>query len=146
MTIHSQCGREIRWANRDDDPERFRPPLEFAGQAYIIDESNTAVYVTTYKQHECDPEDIVNWADLKRRQAIALGKPTEEIDRREERELAKEEQRKQDWKIALKVACPQCEVGVGKICHNMTMRKRGIKELTKNPHPRRIMDSWKADV
>lgn len=145
MSIHTQCGKEVRWANREDDPEKFRPPLEFVGHNYIITEDNIALYVSTYRQHECDPDEIVKWLDLKRRQAKALGHPTVEIDRKEEWALAKEEQRKKDWKEALKVDCPQCEVKVGKKCHNMTKRKQGIKEYTKNPHPRRLMDSWKAD-
>lgn len=142
MTIHSDCGKEIRWAQRDDDPDRFRPPLEFAGQAYIVTEDNIAVYVTTYKQHECDPDDIKRWMELKRAQAEALGKPVDELDRKEERNIAKEQQRKENWDLALQIDCPTCKSKKGKRCYNLTKIKRDVVEETKNPHPMRLDNAW----
>lgn len=146
MSIHSDCGKEVRWVRRDDDPDRFHPPLEFSGQAYIIAEDNVAMYVTTYKRHECDPDDIKSWYDLKRRQAEALGRDVNELDRREESAIAKERDRNEIWERTLKVDCPTCEVGVANRCHNMSRRKAtGEIVFTKNPHPSRIENAWRAD-
>lgn len=138
MSIHSDCGKEVRWVHRDDDPDRFHPPLEFAGQAYIITEDNTAVFTTTYRRHECDPDDIKQWIDLKRRQAEAKGIATEDIDRHEERIIARERDQKEANDFAMRVECPICKAPVAELCFNMALLKKGVKKYTKNPHPGRV--------
>ena len=143
MTVHKSCGKEIRWATRDDDPERFNPPLEFDGHRYIITEDGTAVYTSTYVHHECDPADIIRWQRLKHDQAKAMGIQPEEVS---DSTLAREEERKERWKVALKEPCPTCDVPVGHKCHNLTARKKGRRELTKNPHPARLEFVWREEM
>lgn len=145
MTIHSDCGKEIRWAQRDDDPDRFRPPLEFAGQAYIVTEDNIAVYVTTYKQHECDPDDIKRWMELKRAQAEALGKPVDELDRKEERNIARKQAQNDAWSLTIKIPCATCGAKAGQKCFNMTKRKQDIVEENKWPHHIRALAAWSEE-
>lgn len=137
MTIHRDCGKEIRWATRDDDPDRFRPPLEFAGHAYIITEDGTAVYTSTYKAHECDPDDIKAWLDLKRRQAEAKGIPYDDIDDREAAIIAYERDQQAYRDRAMAAKCDVCKAPKGELCFNMNALKRGIKTYNKNPHPSR---------
>jgi len=144
VSIHSDCGKEIRWVHRDDEPDRWHPPLEFDHQGYVIVD-DVVIYTNIYKRHDCDPDDIKAWLDLKRNQAMAKGIDVEDIDAKEERIIAKEQQRDLYWAEALRVECPVCEAEVGQRCYNMSLWKKGIEEHTKNPHPKRLMDSWKAD-
>ena len=141
MALHGDCGKEVRWVRRDDDPERFHPPLEFAGQSYIITEDNIAMYVTTYKRHECDPDDIKAWLELKRKQAEAKGIPVDEIDFREERIIARERDREETNSKAMRIKCPVCKATVSELCFNMSALKRGDKVYNLNPHPARIEEA-----
>lgn len=145
MSVHTDCGKEVKWVHRDDEPDRWHPPLEFDHQGYVIMD-DVVVYTNVYKRHECDPDDIKAWMDLKRNQAMAKGIDVGAIDFREERALAKQQQRDRDWEQALKVECETCEAGINVRCYNLSKRKQGIAENTKNPHPQRLWRSIDADM
>lgn len=66
MSVHSDCGGDIFWVRRSDDPERWMPPLEFAGYRYVItgdEPERTAIQVPTYIMHNCNPEKIEAWQE-----------------------------------------------------------------------------------
>ena len=142
MSLHKDCGREIEWPRNPENPEKFLPPLEFVDRYYIIMEDGTSAYVNAYKRHDCDPEEITIWMDLKRRQAQAKGISVDEIDNREERLIKKEKDRKADIKEAKKKACRTCGAPIGEMCINLSKKRMGVKVHTKNPHPSRMEFSW----
>lgn len=144
MTIHSDCGKEIKWVHRDDDPDRWHPPLEFAGQAYVIIDE-VAVYTSIYQRHECDPDDMKKWLELKRAQAEIKGVPVEDIDRREERAIARKLQQDEEYAVACRVACIVCKAEKGELCFNLHKLKKGDKIYNLHPHLDRHDRGW-ADM
>lgn len=137
MSTHRECGEDIRWVHRDDDPERFAPPLEYVGQAFIITDDNTAVRVTTYKTHHCDPDKILAWREYKARIAEIGEDPTPDSGRRDW-EIARDKQREEVWNEAVKTKCPRCDAKKGEKCHNLIERKKtGEIVYTRNPHVER---------
>ena len=141
MSTHKECGEEIRWAHRDDDPERFRPPLEYAGQAFIIDERDVAIMVHTYKPHMCDPDKMLAWqeyqekvAAIKERRSVELDEPAWKI--------AKERNHELTWEDALTRECPRCGVPAGEGCRSLLPRYKKSGEIvhTKNPHIERLSE------
>lgn len=140
MSIHNDCGATIRWARRSDDNERFMQPLEFSDFAYIIDDSGTAIEVTVYQIHECKAEEVEKFQENKRRAAEAKGITVPELTNYEVYQVQKEEVRKEDWKIALKVACETCGSPARKKCRS---KAKGPKygSILKNPHPKRLAES-----
>lgn len=147
MSIHKECGAEIRWAKRSDDPERWSSPLEFAGFNYIIDESGSAIEVVAYKIHVCDLEQMTRWRDVveKTLQARDYEKKDEpfnpfkdlELTGRDAYNIKREEQRKENWKIAKKVECPTCNAAPRNKCVSLAKGPSHGK-TTKNPHPNRL--------
>lgn len=149
MGVHTDCGREIRWAKRsdfrdDEGRERWNPPLEFAGHGFIITEDGYAVYSTIYKHHECDPDEMKLWYDLKRRQAEARGIAVADIDEKEERAIARERDRNEVVGFAMSVSCKVCKAERGEMCMHLNSLKHGEKRYNKNPHPIRIEDAARA--
>jgi len=142
MSVHKDCGREIEWPRNPENPEKFLPPLEFVDRYYILMEDGTPAFVNVYKRHECDPEEITIWMDLKRRQAQAKGISVDAINSHEERLIKKEQNRKEDIKFAKKRVCPTCQAPIGQMCINLAKKKKGEKVHTKNPHPSRMEYSW----
>lgn len=143
MGPHSDCGRDIVWVRRADDNDRWMPPLEFAGQAIII-QDDEAVFVSTYRRHECNPEEIKAWLELKRQQAEAKGYSLEDIDAHEERIIARERDREEVNSHAMSVECKVCKATVGEMCMSLPWLKKGTKRYNKNPHPPRIEDAARA--
>ena len=132
MAIHTQCGADIEWPRREDDPERFGRPLEFAGQAYILTEEGYAIRVLTYKQHECDPDVMEAWIERCRRvDELKVQAPP--------RETAYETKRLDIaeglWRAALKVECPRCLAKKKKKCVSLAKHEHG--RILKRPHTER---------
>lgn len=145
MSVHKECGEDIRWAKRDDDPERFVPPLEFAGQAYVIDENGVAHTVTTYTSHKCDPDKVRDWADYLRRLALAKDETPIEADNVKLWAAKRQRDNEQAWEVAITTECPRCDASIGAKCHNISamFRKTGEIVELKNPHPERIEKAYK---
>lgn len=142
MSTHKDCGEEIRWAKRDDDPDRFRPPLEYAGEAFIIDERGAAIQVHTYRPHNCDPDKVEAWLTYQKRLAVLRGdtEGLRELTGMEAHNAARERDRENTWEHALKKPCPRCRALVGVKCHRLDQKFRKTGEMveSKNPHPERI--------
>ena len=138
MSTHKDCGEEIRWAHRPDDPERFFPPLEYAGEVYIIDEGGNAIQMHGYRMHRCDPEKVEAWQEYIAKISDLKGPDSYEADINY-RHAASERNREQLWETALTVICPSCEEPVGKRCHSMSKHLIQTGELTETrwPHPSR---------
>lgn len=144
MSVHRDCGEEIRWAKREDDPERFVPPLEFAGHAYIIDENGIARSVTTFSSHRCNPDKVREWADYLRKLALAKDESPVESDNVVLWEAKKQRDSEQAWKVAITTECSTCEARIGAKCHNISARFRKTGEILelKNPHPARLDQAY----
>lgn len=138
MSIHKDCGADIQWIRREDDPERFLPPMEYAGEVYVKHPETGVAYRThAYRQHLCDPEAIISWQDYQRRLAEAKGEEFTPYD------AARERERENMWELALTVSCRRCMRLPGEKCISLAASKvnQGIEEETKNPHPQRIEDA-----
>lgn len=144
-SVHKECGADITWARRDDNPEKWMPPLEYIGEVYLIDgkgEDRTAVQRHAYRLHICDPDRIIEWQDYMHRLAEAKGEvydphgPGTQF----EYEAKREKEREQTWNMALKVDCPRCSQPAGQKCISQSIRliKTGEIEFCKNPHPARM--------
>lgn len=106
MTLHSACGAEIRWADKDNTGKKF-PPLEPTGRALIVGNDNIVREVTTYRIHVCDEEQAEQWVAMK---AAERQQQTDyERSRQEFNEAAK------------KRPCPRCHVDTGEDCINLTV-------------------------
>lgn len=140
MSVHRDCGEPIRWARRDDEPSRFMPPLEPAGQAYILSEDGAAVYVTIYQVHNCDPDKMLAWQDYQARLSEIKSRETVTVENMSAWEVAGERGREEAWGNALRFECPTCSQPVGERCRDMSRKyiKTGELVFTKNPHPARL--------
>lgn len=142
MSVHRDCGEEIKWARREDDETRWNPPLEYAGNFYIIDESGAAIQVTGYKIHYCDPDRMEAWQERCRRIAEMQGGDMSKV---ETQVVAADMRREEQWEVALKVECETCEAKVNEKCHSMARTHRKNDEIVPvlNPHPRRLERAYK---
>lgn len=132
-SIHRECGEEIRWAYRNDDPSRFNPPLEYIGMVYIIDEQGTAIQTIGYKVHQCDPDKMRAWYKRLREIAEIQGTPLEDIDRYA---VARDAERENRYDEAMKRKCTRCGASKGKPCTSLAKGPK-FGNATKWPHPER---------
>lgn len=135
MSVHKDCGEDIKWVRRDDDPNRFLPPMEYVGEVYVIDpESGSGRMTHGYRIHNCDPDKIIAWQDYQLRLAEAKGEQYTPYD------AAREREREQMWELTLAIECSACGMGVDKKCISMarTHANKGEVVELKNPHPVRI--------
>lgn len=167
MSTHRDCGAQIRWARRTDNPNRWMPPLELAGEFYVFDEDGeTAKQKAAYVPHECDPDQMVAWAErqIKIAQAHDMGTlvqkavhprkddmSQDELEMIAVRQEADRQQRNEElWDVALKVECRTCGNGRDVMCRNMSVQaKKHYEETgevisTRQPHPQRIKDGYAA--
>lgn len=142
MSVHKDCGADIRWLKRDDDPNRFLPPMEFVGQFYAADADGVGVVQNCYRPHVCDPDVMEDWLNRMRRLAELQGDQdsVEEISGRQAWALAREREREKTWEIALKVDCPRCLQPKTQKCISMAQTHRKTGEMVEllNPHPERL--------
>lgn len=134
MSVHRECGAEIKWAKRDDDSAKYFPPLEYLGEVFVIDSSGSAVQVHGYRRHNCDPEAMLAWQDYQQRLAEVKGESFTPY------EAARERDREIVWESALKVECGRCDQPAGQKCRSMQLKHLRTGELVelRNPHPVRI--------
>lgn len=133
-SVHKECGADIRWAKRVDDPDRYFPPLEYIGEVFILDSSGAAVQVHGYKRHNCDPERVIAWQDYQLRLAEAKGEAFSPY------EAARERDKEIIWERVLKVECTRCDAPVNEKCRSMQLVHQRSGEIVylKNPHPQRF--------
>lgn len=140
MSTHKDCGEDITWVKRDDDPSRFMPPLEFFGYAYILSDApngeKTAVQVATYKTHHCDPDKVIAWHEYKARIA-AIEQNAPVVMSKSDWEIARDRRQEETMRLAMKVSCPRCEVREGEPCISLAKGKT-LGEVIKNPHQARL--------
>jgi hypothetical protein len=134
MSVHKDCGKEIKWAKREDVPDKYFPPLEYVGEVFIIDSSGAAVQVHGYMRHNCDPEEVLAWQDYQQRLAEVKGEQYTPY------EAARERDREITWEAALKVECHRCNVEKGTKCRSMQLKHQRTGEIVelRNPHPIRL--------
>ena len=119
------CGKEIIWAKKKDGG--YHRPLVLNDTASILIDENGIVsedFVSTYKLHRCDPEDVENYKDTAQ----------EEFDRRREYEESLVRTRTE----ALKHPCSKCGAAINEACINLNKKKKGTIEKVVWPHPERI--------
>ncbi len=137
MSIHKECGEEIIWVARDDEPGRYHPPLDYMGQVYVVVDDKL-IRTTGYKSHKCDPDKVEAWmAYLQRMEQVKSSQP----DLLEAPGLwaASRAKRKEEaWATALAWSCPTCEAPPGSYCINLSKRFKGQNVETTNPHPARL--------
>lgn len=137
MSVHRKCGADITWPNRDG----WRGPLDYLGQTITMREG-AAVWVPSYRPHECDPEQAEKWQAEQKR--LAREHRTNWESRQAERERAaalrevRERERAQVWTIALKRDCPKCGVQPGEECLNLNAAAKGQTKRTSWPHQDRL--------
>lgn len=149
MSRHKECGKEIRWSHREDDHNKWMPPLEFAGQAYVfLESSDTAVLTTIYKRHDCDPDDMIAWQEYIARVAELK---EQRIDTRPVSDAyiaGREMDRMKSNQYAEEVACPRelCKQPIGAPCLNITvLKKTGEEVFTRSSHPERLTKRQKTE-
>ncbi len=142
MSVHKDCGEDIRWVKREDEEQRWMPPLEFIGQVYIIDESGHAFMTNAYQIHNCDPDKMEAWQEYQRRIAELKGdqESIEELDGRQVYQIARERERERVWELALTRPCRTCQADIGQRCisQSVHLRRTGEIKETLNPHPSRL--------
>jgi hypothetical protein len=147
MSTHKDCGEQIRWARRLEDPTRWLPPLEYAGEGFVLStsddsEDHFASEVHVYKLHRCDPDKVLAWQEYTERMADIQGTAPPGPSYA----LARERDRENAWEQALKKPCPRCGVAKKVKCKSLgTVAKKKEKESgeiteTRWPHPER----WSA--
>ena len=140
MSIHRDCGKDVTWAARKDDPERFMPPLEMIAFGYVLEEDGTASQKPVFQFHTCDPDDVAEWRDRLRALATARGESPDDLDGLDRYNAAREREREAVWLVALGVDCPRCLQPKGVKCISMAQhhRKAGESVEIRNPHPERL--------
>lgn len=129
MSVCRSCGDDITWARKEEGG--WRPPLDYLGQALTI-RGGAVVEVPTYRQHECDPARVEEWARQREQER------TEQAERQQQMEVYAREQAERR-KIALKRDCLKCGARPGEACINMTvMAKQGRRQDTRWPHAERM--------
>ena len=138
MSVHNLCGAQVKWAHRSNDPDKWHPPLDPIGLAYIIVDEQV-VEVMTYKLHDCDPMQMATWKERKAKQAEIKGEPLDAVD---VYELHREDIRLTQWQLALKAPCSRCGAERGTMCMSMAQKYRKTGEIVeiKWPHPGRVED------
>jgi hypothetical protein len=132
VSIHKECGAQIRWAHRDDEPGRWLPPLEFAGQAYILTEDENAVLVTTYKMHQCDPDQMEAWAAYKEKLAEIQARNAAEPTGMTNYEIAREQRREET--CATDVAEHLKSLGIEVVDYAVAVHENECFEITSFIH------------
>lgn len=142
MSIHKDCGRDVTWARRPDDPDRFLPPLEMTGFGYFIQDDGTAVQRPVFQMHVCDPDEVIDWTDRMRRlaEARADGQMPEVVAGRESWQAAREREREEVWEKVLPYPCDRCLQHEGSKCISMAQAHRKTGEMVelRNPHNERL--------
>jgi hypothetical protein len=138
MSIHKDCGADIRWFKRDDDESRFMPPMELAGEGYIIDPEDKSgmhlVWRYIYRPHMRDPAAVIEWQRYQEQLSEAKG---EEVG---VYEAVKTRSQDEQWDVALLVACTKCHMLPGERCVSQQkhLQKTGEIINTNWPHPERL--------
>lgn len=148
MSVHKDCGEQIRWVRRAEDPERFMPPLEYAGEGIIITggdspESALGSQVHVYKIHRCDPDTMEEWQRYCARMADLKGQAPPETPY----QMMRERDRESAWEEAIKKPCPKCGVPKKVRCKSLGVHAKKLEKQTGEvtetrwPHPER----WTKD-
>lgn len=147
MSVHKECGEQIRWARNQSDT-KWIPPLEFAGEAFILtkaegSEDYIASEVSTYRVHNCDPDKVLAWQEYKAKlEALESRKRLEVSDHYlSDREIAKQRDQELAWDEVHGVPCPRSDFCLtdGKCC-NLSKAKQNGGEFVATvwPHPERV--------
>lgn len=141
-SVHKECGANIIWMKSPNDPGRWMPPMEYAGEGYWVDSEMVGHGAHFYQPHVCDPAQVEAWIARLQRIADATGDSTklDEIDIRAARKQADQESAR---KAAEKYDCDQCGAVAGKPCLSKA-KGQGLGNPTKWPHPDRLAKSdWR---
>jgi hypothetical protein len=141
MSIHKECGEEVRWARRDDDATRWRPPLEFAGVAYILSDDEAgeprATQVQTFRHHLCDPAKVQAWQEYQERLAELREHEPPRPTNMSDWAIARERDRERAKRDAEKKKCPRCGAKKNKPCTSLAKGPHFGEEV-RWPHAERM--------
>lgn len=145
MSVHNQCGEQIRWA-KSPRGDKFLPPLEFVGHHYILMDSDdeegqkVASEVACYQIHNCDPDKMAAWQEY-RDKVEALKRESAEVAERlpTNWEIARQRDQEATRARAEKEPCPKCKADVNEPCYNLAIWKRQRNKIATNmPHQERM--------
>lgn len=135
MSIHKECGENIKWMRRADDTG-WLPPLEYAGTVYVeIDGKGEEHH--GYRQHRCDPDKMDAWIEYLRKKGEITGDMSE-LDSVNVRVSANERSAEAAREYAQHEHCPSCDANIGKPCVNLAAKKKGEVVEIKWPRPSRL--------
>lgn len=146
MSIHKECGENVRWVKGGRRKERFMPPLEFVGNYTILvlddDGDEVGTDVACYQVHTCDPDKMLAWRErLARVKEIKDLPPIlVEADRPLSNwKIARERDQENARAAAEKRDCTTCGAIEGEFCFNLSIFKRTHEKVPTNmPHASRI--------
>lgn len=148
MSVHKECGEQIRWA-RNQSGTKWLPPLEFAGEMFILTKNEegegdyTGTEVSTYRVHNCDPDKVEAWQAYKERLAsIEIAKGASRVEALiSDRQVARLRDIEEAWNEVHGVPCPKSDYCLtdGKCCNlSKVMSNGGEFVATIWPHPERV--------
>jgi ribosomal protein S27AE len=121
-SLCGRCGSGVVWAKRLNGD--WHPPLEHAGQTYLISDRGVVQRVAAYHRHRCDPEMVDDWA----------GEVRDRDPYHYDREATLQGQ-----KEAVKGRpCPRCDADPDDPCMNLTERRWGREAEKVWPHFERL--------
>jgi hypothetical protein len=132
-----------------NEPDRWMPPMEYAGEGFWIDAEMVGHGAHFYRPHVCDPAQVEAWIARLERIAQVTGDSADldEVNMREARNQANQESARA---AAEKYECNQCGAQVGHPCISQAKGVSTAGKPTKWPHPRRLELSgwrdWRDDV
>lgn len=153
MSVHKNCGEQIRWAQRPGGG--WFPPLELVGEVFILtrneggDGDYTGSEVMAYRIHQCDPDKMEAWQAYKER--LASIEDAKVKDERaayvSDREAARARDMENAWDEVHGTPCPRSEhcLTDGYCCNLTAVKKNGGEFVpTKWPHPERVLAAQQA--
>jgi len=141
VSIHKDCGEHIHWFNRTDQPERYYPPMEFAGPVFVQLEGKI-VETNAYRIHRCDPEKVVAWQEYLATMTELKGNDSFE-GQISMHQAASEKSRIERYELAMGVSCDDCGANADEPCRNKSvLKKTGEIQETRYPHPSRFEKAW----
>jgi hypothetical protein len=147
MSIHRECGAHIVWALRPDNPDRWLPPLEYAGEFLFRTEADTFIEAPGYQTHVCDPAQVVAWKERLQRiedESEKLVKVARRLTIQPNRidAVEQEHNRLLLYEESMKYECPKCLVPEGVPCINLNRGHINEGEPTRYPHKERAVHAY----
>jgi hypothetical protein len=152
MSTHNDCGEDVTWAHREDDTERWLPPLEFAGEVFILQQvpgldKPVASRMHAYRLHRCDPDKIEAWiAYQERLQALKQQHPEMIVTDTPAYVIARQRRAEQEREYAEQIDCKRCGAMPNQPCRSLSKNPSQMNKPTTWPHPERVAAAEEAGL